>query len=496
MRFAAVAGLLHVGAPAGLLLGALGLTLVGPDQDALRRPNVVLLMADDLGWGDLGFQGNEVVRTPCLDAMATAGLVFERFYAAAPECSPTRASVLTGRHPYRFGVTSANIGHLLAQEVTLAELMGAAGYATGHFGKWHLGTLTRTQRDSTRGSPGSQHYAPPWEHGFDTCFSTEAKVPTWDPLLMPKREVRSARQRAVDRQVRSWEPVTSEEDAVPYGTAYWNERSEPVTENTRGDDSRVIMDRVIAFVREAVASERPFLAVVWFHAPHAPLVAGPAELAGPYGGHDDVARRYFACITGMDEQIGRLRCELRALDVAEDTMVWFTSDNGPAGKAGKAPGSAGGLSGRKRGLREGGIRVPGILEWPAVVAPGSRSSVPACTSDYLPTVLATLGLALPDDRPLDGVDLLPVVRRETTERPRSIAFRSGGQTALIDGRFKLFGNAAFDTDRWQLFDLVDDPAEARDLAEQDPERVSRMVAELRAWRESVDRSRQGRDYGG
>ena len=311
---------------------------------------------------------------------------------------------------------------------------------------------------------------------------------------MPAWAVRRKQDRK--REIHTWEPVVSEEEAVPYGTAYWTERGERVTENMRGDDSRVIMDRVVAFLREAVASERPFLAVGWFHAAHGPLVAGP-EHAALYADHeDDLARSYYACITGMDEQVGRLRRTLRALGVADDTMIWFASDNGPAGRSEAGVGSTGGLSGRKRSLGEGGIRVPGILEWPSVVAPGSRSAVPACTSDYLPTVCSALGLAPPGDRPLDGVDLLPVVRGETAARARPIAFLSGGQAALIEGPYKLLGSAAaLANDRWRLFDVAADPAEERDLAAQDPRRVSRMASQLRAWVESVKRSRQGRDYG-
>jgi len=134
------------------------------------RPNIILCMADDLGWADPGFNGNSIIKTPSLDAMAEAGLRFTRFYSAAPVCSPTRGSCLTGRHPYRYGITFANVGHMPKEEVTLAEVLKTQGYATGHFGKWHLGTLTKTEKDSNRGGPrGAKHYSPPWENGFDVC---------------------------------------------------------------------------------------------------------------------------------------------------------------------------------------------------------------------------------------------------------------------------------------------------------------------------------------
>jgi arylsulfatase A-like enzyme len=170
-------------------------------------------MADDLGFGDTGFNGNNIIKTPSLDAMAKAGLRFTRFYSAAPVCSPTRGSCLTGRHPYRYGITFANVGHMPKAEITLAEALKTQGYTTGHFGKWHLGTLTKTEKESNRGGPrGAKHYSPPWENGFDICFSTEAKVPTWDPMKKP-------------------------ESNEHYGTYYWTQDGAKATENLDGDDS-------------------------------------------------------------------------------------------------------------------------------------------------------------------------------------------------------------------------------------------------------------------
>src|SRR5690606_18682818 len=229
-------------------------------------PNVILVMCDDLGWGDVGFNGNKIIKTPHLDDMATSGLKLNRFYAAAPVCSPTRGSCLTGRHPYRYGVTYANSGHLLSEELNLAELLKAQGYATGHFGKWHLGTLTKTVRDANRGGPrGAKHYAPPWEHGFDHCFSTESKVPTWDPMIRPKNVAPGASW---------WHSVAEASEAVPYGTSYWT-NGDQVTDDLRGDDSKLIMDRVLPFIEKSVRAEQSFFAVVWFHTPHLPVVAGP-----------------------------------------------------------------------------------------------------------------------------------------------------------------------------------------------------------------------------
>ncbi len=155
-----------------------------------------------------------------------------------------------------------------------------------------------------------------------------------------------------------------------------------VTENLRGADARIIMDRVIPFIRGAAGEGRPFFAVVWFHEPHLPVVAGP-EYTAMYPDRSKYEQHYFGCITAMDEQAGRLRTELESLGVMEDTLLAFTSDNGPEGDE-RAPGSTGGLRGRKRSLFEGGIRVPGLVAWPGRIAPG-RTGFPASTSDYLPT---------------------------------------------------------------------------------------------------------------
>ena len=433
-------------------------------QAAPTPPNIVLLMADDLGWGDVGFNGNRVIQTPHLDAMAAAGLRFERFYAGAPVCSPTRGSVLTGRHPYRYGIRNANVGHLPTGEQSLAELLRDRGYRTGHFGKWHLGTLTKTEEDSNRGGPkGAKHYAPPWERGFDVSFSTEAKVPTFDPMKKPGSD-------------------------EPYGTAYWETGGVRATENLEGDDSRVIMDRVVPFVEDAVQREAPFFAVVWFHAPHKPVVAGPdhRELYSDYG---TAEQDYYGCITALDEQVGRLRATLRTLGVAEDTMLWFCSDNGPERGV---PGITGGLRARKRSLHEGGIRVPAALEWPARVAAGRATAFPAVTSDILPTILAELGLEPGDDRPLDGVSLSALLRGEARERSTPIAFQSGGQEAIIEGRYKLI--RARGPGPWQLYDLELDRGETRSLAGEQPELVARLAGLLAEWRRSCERSQAGADY--
>jgi arylsulfatase A-like enzyme len=431
------------------------LVAVAPDRDSL--PNVVLLMADDQGWGDTGYNGHAILKTPHLDAMSREGIRFDRWYAAAPVCSPTRGSCLTGRHPYRYGVFTANAGHMKKEEVTLAEALKAKGYATGHFGKWHLGTLSRTAKDGRRGGKGDAHYAPPWEHGFDVCFSTEVQMPTWDPM----------------------------KDQSVSPTRYWEAEGKAAMANLEGDDARVIMDRALPFIRDAARRQAPFLAVVWFHTPHEP-VRGGGKYLEMYEGH--AAKAYYACITAMDEQVGRLRKELAELGVAGNTMVWYSSDNGPEHKDG--PGSAGPFRGRKRSLYEGGVRVPGLLAWPDRIRQPRVATMPCVTSDYLPTILELAG-AEPRG-PIDGVSLVPLIEGRMTERPRPIGFESDSQLALTENRFKLYSSDKGKS--FELYDLVADPGEMDDLARAKRDEVARLSTALEEWRASCRASREGKDY--
>ncbi|MHC4316854.1 MAG: sulfatase family protein [Planctomycetota bacterium] len=432
----------------GAVTMALSWNLFGAKK-AKDKPNIVLCMTDDLGFGDTGFNGNSIIKTPNLDSMAKASLRFTRFYSAAPVCSPTRGSCLTGRHPYRYGITFANVGHMPGAEITLAEALKTQGYTTGHFGKWHLGTLTKTEKDSNRGGPrGAKHYSPPWENGFDICFSTEAKVPTWDPMKKP-------------------------ESNEHYGTYYWTQDRIKATENLDGDDSRVIMDRVIPFVRNAAKQKKPFLTVVWFHTPHLPVIAG-AKYRKIYSQYSDDEQHYYGCVTAMDEQMGRLRNQLRESGIADNTMVWFCSDNGPEGKDGKrgrTRGSAGSLRGRKRSLFEGGVRVPGLLEWPARVKGGKVTDIPCCTSDYFP---------------------LPLIQGKMKKRPVPIGFESGSQVSLTDNRYKIYSKNKGKT--YMLFDLIEDPGEKKDLAKEKPQILQSMKATLTKWRNSCKDSLAGKDY--
>jgi arylsulfatase A-like enzyme len=433
---------------------------------SLIRPNIVLLMADDLGYGDTGFNGNKLIRTPSLDRMAADGMVMTQFYAGAPVCSPTRGTVLTGRHHQRYGIYSANIGHLPKDEITLPEMLREQGYRTGHFGKWHLGTLSREFSPKGEKRDPAANYSPPAWHGYDRSFVTESAVATWNP---------SQGGRAKDNP-------------------FWDDgvAMDPDDPTLAGGASRVVMDRAIPFIREAVASGEPFFTVIWFHAPHAPVVAGPDYLA-LYEGQGEAAH-YYGAVTEMDEQIGRLRGELERLGIADSTLISFTSDNGPEGKEvkGKHAGTTGGLRGRKRSLYEGGVRVPTVMLWPDTIKAGRVSDVESSTLDYLPTVLDILGVEYPDQRPVDGASLLPLLEGKDFERATAIPFWFRGKQSLVHGDYKLIGGEKGGKD--VLYDLGTDRAEATDISSDHPDRIAAMRAQLETFTSSVRNSDQGADY--
>ncbi len=422
---------------------------------AAKRPNVILLMADDLGWGDVGFNGNTLIKTPNLDQMARDGVKFERFYAASAVSSPTRASVLTGRNPYRTGVFHANVGILRPEEVTIPELLKAEGYATGHFGKWHLGTMTDSERDANRGKVGNtKDFNTPSLHGYDVAFATESKVPTWDPMKRPIVESPEA----AKKLGRGWVALKEGDKYEEYGTHYWDINNEKVTDNLDGDDSRVIMDRVLPFIDKSLDKRDNFCAVVWFHAPHLPCVAGP-EYAAMYKGEKQDMQNFAGCITAMDEQIGRLRKFLQERGVEEDTMIWFCSDNGPEGGVGVT----GGFKGRKRSLYEGGVRVPGILLWGGGVKRPMVSDFPCVTTDYLPTIAAAVGVDKSKmTNELDGINLLPMLQGKELVREKPIVTVLQDQISITRGSDKLYCLPA--EGRYERYDLSADKFEKSGVA--------------------------------
>ncbi len=453
---------------------------------AEEKPNIILIMADDLGWADVGFNGNKIIKTPHLDQMAKEGLVMKRFYAASAVCSPTRASCLTGRSPYRTGVFYANTGILRPEEITLPEILRTQGYLNGHFGKWHLGTLTTKQKDANRARPGNfKLFNPPSLHGYDTCFVTESKVPTYDPVKEP------IQYRKGESRNLGWKPIKKGQPFKHYGTHFWDIKGNLVQNNLEGDASKVVMDRVLPFIENAVEKNKPFLSVIWFHAPHLPCVAGP-KYQKMYEKYPLQMRNYAGCITAMDEQIGRLRARLKTLGVAENTMIWFCSDNGPEGNA-KSPGRATPFRGRKRDLREGGIRVPGLLVWPSKIKKPRITHQPCVTYDYLPTILDILKIKHPKENyQIDGVSLLPLIQGHPIKR--------GDFYQMIKQKFaaqsQQYKLISFDGGKTMaLYDIVKDQRETTDLAKAKPQIVKHMKQRFDHWYNNVEDSFQGKEYG-
>lgn len=438
----------HSTCTAPLLAGLTFLALQGcataEPEETPKPPNMVLVMADDMGWGQTGYYGHPVLKTPNLDAMASAGLRFDRFYAGAPNCSPTRATVLTGRSNDRTGVEDHGFA-LRRQELTMARLLNEAGYATGHFGKWHL--------NGHRG-PGVPILGTdahnPGVFGFDAWLSV-SNFFECDPLM-------SRNGVFVQRE---------------------------------GDSSEVVVAEALAFIGRQAAAGRPFLAVVWYGTPHSPWMASEEDRAA-FADLDESSQQHYGELVAMDRSIGTLRAGLRELQVEANTLVWFTSDNG--GLPGIHPGTVGELRGFKNSLYEGGLRVPAVLEWPGGLAAPRVTEFPAVTMDVFPTLASLAGLdpnAL--GRPLDGIDLTPLLTEDLAERGQPIGFRHTGRVALIDNNFKIVrpdrDNAAY-----EVYDLAKDPGEATDIAESQPELATRLREAVEQWNDSVAASAAGADY--
>lgn len=461
--------------------------LVLSSARAAERPNIVLVMADDQGWGDMAYNGHPVVKTPNFDDAAATGLRFDRFYAAAPVCSPTRASVLTGRHPNRMGVFQWGYP-MRPQETTLAEALKTAGYATAHFGKWHLGSVRMT-------SPAN-----PGRNGFDEWLSA--------PNFFDNDPVLSHRGRAVQ---------------------------------TKGESSIVTVDAALDWIGSQASSKDPFFAVVWFGSPHNPHFAVEQDRA-LYDDQPKGVQHFYGEITGMDRAFGKLREGLGELGVRENTIFWYCSDNGALNKVG----SAGEHRGFKGDVYDGGLLVPAILEWPAKISRPRTTQIRANTCDIYPTLLEIAGVTMENQRPVDGISLVPLIEgseqvrdrpmgfwdysmrgistpsaewmgellaaqqegrdlepHETSQRaaelpnPPVSASEFPGHAAWLDGDWKLHritekgGNI-----RWELYNLAHDQAEEVNLIEKEQQRAGRMRTALEEWLRSVVASVNGRDYPG
>ena len=407
---------------------------------AAEKPHIVLVMADDQGWGQTGYNGHPQLKTPHLDAMAANGLRFNRFYAGASNCSPSRATVLTGRSNDRTGVQ--NHGYpLRLQEKTIAQALKAAGYATAHFGKWHLNGL--------RG-PGVPVLASDTHHpgafGFD-----------------------------------HWLTVTNYFDRNPLLSRMGT------FEDYEGDSSEVAMDQAIDFLRKT-APDQPTFTIVWYGTPHDPMIASEEDRA-PFADLPEAYQHQYGEIVAMDRSIGALRSALREIGVADDTLVWYCSDNGGLAKFG--PETMGGLRGAKNTMYEGGLRVPGILEWPARIPKGRITDRPAGTVDIFPTLAEIVGL--PEDaslKPQDGISLVPLIDGDESERTSPLPFRHDGRGVLIGERYKILKQKG----KYELYDLIGDPTESTNLIETEKEVAQEWIAAYEAWNGTVEDSVAGKDY--
>jgi arylsulfatase A-like enzyme len=427
-----------------LLLSSLSLLLsTVPLKAASRRPNVILIMTDDQGWGQTGYYNHPILKTPNLDAMAAGGLRFDRFYAGAPVCSPTRASVLTGRANDRTGVPSH--GHALRrQEKTIAVALKAAGYATGHFGKWHLNALRGP------GVPvlGDDSHSP-GAFGFD-----------------------------------EWLTVTNFFDIDPLMSR------RGAFEQFQGDSSAIIVDEALKFIAAAQNKEKPFLAVIWDGSPHRPWQASDADRK-PFAHLKSDSQHHYGELVAFDRSVGVLRKGLRDLGVADNTLVWFCSDNGGLPKL--SPDTVGGLRGYKKSVWEGGLRVPAIIEWPATIKP-RITNYPAVTMDIFPTIADILDL--PETallKPVDGASLVPLLASEIGKRKKPIPFRFLKEGALIDNDYKLVATN-IEEHAFELYNLKLDPGETKDISEAQPEIFKKMKSAFTKWSAEVDASVAGRDY--
>lgn len=475
-------------------------------------PNIVLFMGDDHGWDEVGYNGHPFVKTPVLDEMAAGGLRFDRFYAAHPTCSPTRGSFLTGRHPNRYGTFTPNWS-LRPKEITFAHLLNEAGYATAHFGKWHVGPVKKESPTS----PGAM--------GFDQWLSHDNFF--------------------------EMNPVLSRNGEAP--------------QKIEGEGSEVIVNETIKFIQTAINQEQPFLAVVWFGSPHEPYSGLPEDLALYENLPDslankevkltsnetgkqvnrplrDVLQERYAEITAMDRAIGTLRGFLKENNLKENTLVMYCGDNGTPSSAART-----GLTRReqKGNLYEGGILVPGVVEWPMVIKEPASTSVLSYTSDILPTLAEMTGQPLPD-RPLDGTSLVPFFKDPVKKRTEPLFFwqfepgkvfgenpepyidpklQEGttplakimagkytrtfrnykyneisendytGERSIMKDQYKLIVEGQSPNEKgFELYDIQNDPGEKKNLAAKYPEMAQEMEAELRKWQESVLNSLTGADY--
>lgn len=422
-----------------------------PQDTTPVKYNIVFFLVDDMGYADIGPYGNTYHRTPHLDQLARDGMLFTHAYAAAPNCSPTRASILTGQWPARTGITQYLPGNqtpyaLIQQPVlpaglstdieTLAGPLKRAGYATASIGKWHLGG----------GSYG------PEAHGFDISFAG-GHWNAHESMFAPH-------------------PYVEVPDSRP--GAYLTDR---------------LTDEALDFIQ--ANTRQPFFLYLSYYAIHSPIEAKDELIEGYADRTDSTGRHnatYAAMTEGVDQSIGRILQALESHNLSEQTVVIFFSDNGGVpSRAFNGPFRSG-----KGFLWEGGIRVPLLVKWPGMVMPGSMSMEPVTSVDFFPTLLEIAGVKETHDQPVDGVSLLPVLTRVDTLDREALYwhyphYSNAGATptgAVRAGSWKLI--EFFEDNRFELYDLASDPSESMNLSESEPERVNLLREKLASWRMAVD----------
>jgi arylsulfatase A len=425
-------------------------------QEPAARPNVIVFLADDLGWGDLGCYGNAVVRTPHLDAFAKEGVRLTQCYSASAVCSPSRSAILTGRTPYRNGVFTwiqeGSEVHLRTSEITLPRLLRAAGYDTAHVGKWHL-----------NGKFNDPSQPQPNDHGYGYWLGTQNNA-------APSHK----------------NPTNFVRNGKAVGPL-------------EGYSAPLVVGEAVTWLKQHRDKSKPFFLAVWTHEPHLPIETDP-RFQAPYAGlADPDVRQHHGNVTQLDHAFGQLMAALKDERLADTTFVFFTSDNGPEGDGtkGRTRGSTGGLRGRKRSMYEGGIRVPGMARFPGRIAGDRAVDVPIVGSDLFPTILGLAGVRPPTDRVIDGADVSPALagHREGVTRPQPLYWRldmapDNLHMALRDGDWKVV--AARDLSKVELYNLRDDPNEAMDRSGTERDRLAAMTAALRAHNAAVER--EGPDW--
>jgi arylsulfatase A-like enzyme len=451
------------------MLGAMAGTLMAQRRLA-RRPNVVLIYADDLGYGDLSCYGHPTIRTPNLDRLASDGMRFTQFYSAAPLCSPSRAALMTGRYPVRSGMNVVlfpdSTGGLPDSETTVAELLKAKGYRTGIVGKWHLGHLPRYL---------------PTRHGFDSYFG----IPYSNDMSLKTNGVYDE---IAELQGRKRPPGAMKRYESLPGVALM--RDEEVID--RDPDQAQLTPRYTAeavnFIKAGATARQPFFLYFPHTFPHVPLYAS-ARFRGK-------SKRglYGDAVEELDWSVGEVMRTIRELKLEEDTLVLFSSDNGGAVNLGTHGGSNGALREGKGTTWEGGVREPFIAAWKGRIAPGQVSSEIASTMDVFPTLARLADAPIRPGREIDGADLGPVLFEGKTRPQRDLHYYHAGQwRAMRRGPWKLHRLIApTSADRFVLHNIEEDPAERYDLAERHAELAATLKSAMEQHIASVARGEEQR----